>query len=176
MRVRWVGTIALLVAAFGISAAGAQAADPAQQIAALQKIKRSLSPAERKLDSRLAVDLRTKKPTTVDVDIRTRRSGADLVPRLLKLGANVRYVSPRSGAVRASVSSSAIRTIAAWGDVERVDPAAQATTMRIGGKVTTKEERSANAEAARRAAAAVVSQGGGAHRGDTAFSRPRASR
>src|SRR3954465_13821123 len=113
MRVRWAGVIALSIAAFGVCAAEVRAADPAEQIAALQKIKRSLSPAERKLDSRLAVDLRTKKPTTVDVDIRTRRADADLLPRLLKLGANVRYVSPRSGAVRASVSSSAIRTIAA---------------------------------------------------------------
>jgi len=70
MRVRWAGAIAVSVAAFGMSAAGARGADPGEQIAALQKIKRSLSPAERKLDSRLAVDLRTKKVATVDVDIR----------------------------------------------------------------------------------------------------------
>ena len=58
----------------------ANAADPAEQIAELQAIKRSLSPAERKLDSRIAVDLKTAKTrlksglTEVDiVPTRTRR-------------------------------------------------------------------------------------------------------
>ena len=55
MGVRWAGTIAC-DRNIRQSAAGARAADPGEQIAALQKIKRSLSPAERKLDSRLAVD------------------------------------------------------------------------------------------------------------------------
>ena len=48
---------------------GSAGADPGEQIAALQKIKRSLSPAERKLDSRLAVDLRLKSLSTMEVDI-----------------------------------------------------------------------------------------------------------
>jgi subtilisin-like proprotein convertase family protein len=173
MGVRSAAAIAVAIAVFGMSAAPVRAADPGAQIAALQKIKRSLSPAERKLDSKLAVDLRTKKAGTVDVDIRVRRADADLVPRLRKLGANVRYASPHSGAVRAAVPASAVRTIATWGDVERVDPAAQATTMRIGGKPTTKEERGANAEAVRRAAAAVVSEGVAAHGVDTVFARDK---
>src|SRR3954452_20835685 len=173
MGVRSAGAIAVAIAVFGMSAAQARAADPGAQIAALQKIKRSLSPAERKLDSKLAVDLRTKKVSTVDVDIRVRRADADLVPRLRQLGANVRYVSPHSGAIRAAVPASAVRTIATWGEVERVDPAAQATTMRIGGKPTTKEERGANAEAVRRAAAAVVSEGVAAHGVNTAFARDK---
>src|SRR4051812_43233996 len=156
MGVRWAGAIAGAIAGLAFSAPAVRAADPGEQIAALQKIKRSLSPAERKLDSRLAVDLRAKKVTTVEVDIQVSKPDADLVPRLLKLGANVRHVSSRSGAIRATVSSSAIRTIALWREVDRVDPAARATTMRMGGKVTSKEERGQNAEAVRRAAAALV--------------------
>src|SRR3954466_10792444 len=114
MGVRSARAIAMAIAALSMSSAPARAADPGQQIAALQKIKRSLSPAERKLDSKLAVDLWTKKVSTVDVDIRVHRADADLVPRLRKLGANVRYVSPHSGAIRAAVPASAARTIATW--------------------------------------------------------------
>ena len=174
MRVRWAGAIALSIATFGMSAAGARAADPGEQIAALQDLKRSLSPAERKLDSRLAVDLRTKQAArTVEVDISVRAPGADLVPRLLKLRANVRYVSPRSGAIRAAVPSTAIRTVAAWGEVERVDPAADAKTMRMGGTPRTKEERGTAADNARRAAAAIVSEGVAAHGVNTVFERDK---
>src|SRR5215218_488028 len=158
MGVRWAGAIAMAIAGLALSAPAVRAADPGEQIAALQDLKRSLSPAERKLDSRLAVDLRTKRAArTVEVDITVRAPGADLVSRLLKLRANVRYVSPRSGAIRAAVPSTVIRTIAAWGEVERVDPAADAKTMRMGGTPRTKEERGSAADDTRRAAAAIVS-------------------
>src|SRR4051794_33270830 len=118
MGVRWAGAIAVAVIGSAFSAPAVRAADPGEQIAALEKIKRSLSPAERKLDSRLAVDLRTKQVTTVDVDIHVSKPDAGLVERLLELGANVRHVSSRSGAIRATVSSSAIRAIARWGEVD----------------------------------------------------------
>src|SRR5689334_3094593 len=108
MRMRVAGAVALAIGGLGISSPAVRAADPGEQIAALQAIKRNLSPAERKLDSRLAVDLRrTKVRQTVEVDIRVRDAKAELVPRLRALGANVRYVSPNSGAIRAAVASSA---------------------------------------------------------------------
>src|SRR4051794_29277814 len=156
---------AVALAAVGIAAPTARAnSDPGKEIAALQAIKRSLTPGERKLDSRLAVALRERKaaPTT-EVDIRTT---GDIAQRLLKLGANVRYVSPRTGEVRAAVPSAALRTVATWGEVERVDPAAQAMTMRFGGEQTTKEQRAAEAETIRRAAA-VTSEGDRAHGADS---------
>ena len=58
------------------SGAAAQTQDPAKQIEALQKIKRSLSPGERKLDGKLAVKLRQKQlggRTEVDIAVRTAR-------------------------------------------------------------------------------------------------------
>ena len=61
MRVRLAGAIAMTIGGLAMAVPeGARGADPGEQIAALQAIKRSLSPAERKLDSRLAVDLRSK--------------------------------------------------------------------------------------------------------------------
>jgi subtilisin-like proprotein convertase family protein len=175
MRMHVTGAVALAIGGLGLSSPAVRAADPGEQIAALQAIKRNLTPAERKLDSRLAVDLRRSKiRTTVEVDIQVRDAKADLVPRLRALGANVRYVSPNSGAIRAAVASGAIRAIAGWGEVERVDPAALAKTMRMGGKATTKEERGAAASAnARRAAAAVVSEGVAAHGVDTVLQRDK---
>jgi subtilisin-like proprotein convertase family protein len=173
MRVPRAGAIAMAIAGLALSAPAARAADPGQQIAALQKIKRSLSPAERKLDSRLAVDLRGKPAGRVEVDVRLAKPGTDLVPRLARLGATVHDVSTRLGTLRVTVPASAVRTIAGWSEVERVDPAARAMTMRIGGKATTKEERGASGEAVRRAAAAVVSEGVAAHGVNTVFARDR---
>ena len=119
------------------------------------------------------MSLRQGTLSTTDVDIKVRRPDADLVDRLRGLGANVRYVSPHSGAVRAAVPAAALRTIATWGDVERVDPAARAITARIGGRVTTKEERAAQAEEL--AAAVVTSEGVRAHAADTARDAHRIS-
>ena len=76
------------------------AAGAKRQIAALQELKRSLSPAERKLDSRLAVTLRRRQPRgaiaapgrrpassvsksgATEVDVRATAVGGDLLDRL----------------------------------------------------------------------------------------------
>src|SRR4051794_9723464 len=99
MRVRWAGTIVLTIGGLALAApAAANAADPGKEIARLQAIKRELTPAERKVDSRLAVDLHQRvKAGTTEVDI-DAAPGTDLVAPLQKLGANVRYASPRTGA------------------------------------------------------------------------------
>ena len=57
---------------------GARAADPGEQIAALQAIKRSLSPAERKLDSRLAVDLAPRPPEAGMTEVDIAPDGPDV--------------------------------------------------------------------------------------------------
>ena len=74
------------------------------------------------------------------------------------VGANVRYVSPRTGAIRARSRRAALRTVAGWGEVARVDPAAQAITTRIRRQDDDQGGAGANAEASARAAA-VVSEG-----------------
>lgn len=141
----------------------AAAGDPAKQIEALQKIKRSLSPGERKLDSRLAVGLRRKQVSgTTEVDIAVAKPDAELAERLSKVGAMVRNVAS-TGEIRAAVPAHALREVATWGVVEKIEPAAQAITARIGGRTLSKEER-----AEITAAAATVSEGVRAHAADTA--------
>src|SRR5690349_10095108 len=106
-----------MAAAIGF-AGTAQAASPpglnarAQaQIAALQRIKESASPAEAKLDSRLLVALRQRASRRATAALPALRTGvkvaragttevsiqapASRVPRLRKLGANVRAVARR---------------------------------------------------------------------------------
>ncbi|WP_443732123.1 S8 family serine peptidase [Solirubrobacter phytolaccae] len=141
------------------------AGDPAKQIEALQKIKRSLSPGERKLDGRLAVELRQGKAGTTEVDITVSKPDEALVARLQQAGATVRHVAS-TGEIRAAVPASALRTVATWGAVERIEPAAQAMTARIGGRTLSKEERAEITAAAR--AAVVTSEGVRAHAADTA--------
>jgi subtilisin-like proprotein convertase family protein len=144
----------------------AAAGDPAKQIEALQQIKRSLSPGERKLESRLAVGLRQKQLVgTTEVDIEVAGPDADLVARLQKVGATVRNVAS-TGEIRAAVPAAALRTVATWGAVEKIEPAAQAITARIGGRTLSKEERAEITAAAR--AAVVTSEGVRAHAADTA--------
>jgi hypothetical protein len=109
----------------------------ASQIAALQQVKRSLSPAERKLDSRLVVTLhrqgRTRIPRAVPgarvstngttvVDIRATKAGPDLVKRLARAGARVESASGRT--VRARLPLSVVKTVAGWSAVRRVGVAA----------------------------------------------------
>lgn len=143
---------------------GAAAADPAKQIEALQQIKRSLSPGERKLDSRLAVGLRRQQLSgTTEVDIAVEKPDADLVERLEQVGATVRNVAS-TGEIRAALPASALRTVATWGAVAKIEPAAQAITARIGGRTLSKEERASITAAA----AAFVSEGVRAHAADTA--------
>src|SRR4051794_17967777 len=121
MRVRRGGAIVLTIGGLLLSGEPARAADPGAQIAHLQAIKRGLTPAERKLDSRLAVALhgRVKPGATTEVDIQAAPS-AGLVARLQALGATVRYVSPRTGAIRAALPISTLRTVAGFKQVERV--------------------------------------------------------
>src|SRR3954471_13050360 len=156
------------VAIAGLCAVPAHAKpDPLKQIAELQAIKKDLSPGERKLDSRMAVALRAKQAVPTEVDIAVRDPQADLLARLQKLGANVRYVSPRTGAIRAQVPAAAMRTVAGWKEVSRIDPAGQAITAHIGPITTTEEERAERVGEQLRAAV-VTSEGDRAHAADTA--------
>ena len=117
------GAICLTIAC---AAAPAARADEWDQIAALQRIKASLTPAERKLDSRLAVQLKQGASSgTREVDIR----GDVPVAKLRDLGATIRAASKRS--VRAMVPVSALEQIARWPGVKRVDEAVGAKTAVI---------------------------------------------
>ena len=69
-----------------------------------------------------------------------------------------------TGEIRAAVPASALRTVATWGAVERIEPAAQAMTARYGGRTLSKEERGGD----RHRAAATTSEGVRAHAADTA--------
>ena len=64
-------------------------------------------------------------------------------------GATVRYVAS-TAAIRAAVPATRAATVAAWGAVERIEPAAQAMTARDGGRETDKEERAPRDRAPRR--------------------------
>ena len=91
----------------------------ARQIAELQKLKRSLSPAERKLDSRLAVRLRrhTREGTAL-VDVRARTTGADLLKRLHAAGGRVR--SAKRGIIRVRLPLRSLEDVASWAAVRHV--------------------------------------------------------
>src|SRR3954451_9769515 len=137
MRVMRRGWLLVTTMAFGGLAAAAPAASAAppagfsakaaSQVASLQKLKTSLTPTERKLDSRLAVELRQRsnpavtagmpkldtgvevtKSGAIDVDLAVTRVSDDLVARLQSVGANVRAVSKRLDAIRADVPLSAL--------------------------------------------------------------------
>ena len=160
----------------------ANAADPAEQIAELQAIKRSLSPAERKLDSRIAVDLKTAKTRLksglTEVDIVPTAPDVDLTERLTALGATVRYASPRTGDVRAGVPERKLTTVAGWSDVRRVEAAADFRSAHFRPQRESKAERGARVEAALQNAAALVgvtSEGDRTHAADTARQTSRVS-
>ena len=127
MSLKLAGTVAAMAAIIGLGAQSA-AADTkltnkvARQIAELQKLKRSLSPAERKLDSRLAVRLRRQGAAgSVLVDLRARTTGADLQKRLLAVGGQVR--SAKRGTIRVRLPRRSLKTVASWAAVRRVDEA-----------------------------------------------------
>jgi subtilisin family serine protease len=129
----------------GVASAEAAAslnARAAAQIGALQRIKASLSPAERKLDSRLVVALRERRSASVrqalprlrtnvalpagrrvDVDIRVTSVTRGLEKRLLTVGARVRYASTALNSIRAAVPTSALGRVAGWKDVRHLAPA-----------------------------------------------------
>ena len=131
----------LAVGAAEPAAAGVKLdAKAVKQIAKLQQFKRSLSGAERKLDSRVALRLsgRTVLPHArtgvsvsrgrIDVDVQAREVTDDLLDRLKQAGAVVDYASGRVDSVRASIPLTAVDEVAAWKDVERVDEAVGAQT------------------------------------------------
>src|SRR3954449_4749715 len=156
------GAVGLVLAG---ALAGTARADEWDQIAALQRIKASLTPAERKLDSRLAVQLKQGTASgTREVDIR----GDVPIDKLRDLGATIRAASKRS--VRAAVPVSALERIARWPGVKRVDQSVGAITAVIRppgwtpGK--TKELRRA---------APVISEGDAAHAADIARAQAHVS-
>src|SRR4051812_6269786 len=86
----WLLVTTMAIGGLGVGAPAASAAAPAgfsakatSQIAALQKLKKSLTPTERKLDSRLAVELRqranpaaTARMPKLDTGVEVTKSGA----------------------------------------------------------------------------------------------------
>ncbi len=169
MHKRMAGAVGLVLA---VAPAAPAKADEWSQVAALQRVKASLTPAERKLDSRLAVRLEAPQlavgvsaSPTAEVDI----SGDVPVAKLRALGAHVKAVTKRS--VRADVPVGALEQIARWPEVKRVEEAVGAKTqvIRPPGWMPSKN-------AIRQAAAApVVSEGVAAHAADVARARHHVS-
>ena len=176
MRVRLAGAIVMTIGGLAMAVPdGARGADPGEQIAALQELKRSLTPAERKLDSKLAVDVRTVrgrlKSGLVEVDIVPTDASVELTERLIALGSVVRYASPRTGDVRAGVPERKLTTIAGWSDVKRVDTAADYRTAHYGAQRESKAQSAARVDAALSEVTALVgitSEGDRTHAADTA--------
>lgn len=150
---------------------GDLSAKAAAQIAALQKVKTSLSASERKLDSRLALSLRARadsalrqavpgldtlsatKDTSVAVDITVTQVTDGLLARLRGTGASIVHASATVRSVRAQVPPSALTTVAGWKDVRSVRAASGATTNdQAPGRSSTatepKSARTARVEAA----------------------------
>ncbi|MFD4676771.1 S8 family serine peptidase [Lentzea sp. NPDC058450] len=152
------GTAVLLAALTAVTPASADPVKAAKtitdrtaaQIAALQSIKKSLTPAESKVDSALVVEARkrvsaattsalpqvqtgvavTPKSTTL-VDIRAKQYSEDLVNAVRAAGGQIRAVSPEHRTVRAEIPVAKISEIAARGDVARVEPGSDAMTQDV---------------------------------------------
>ncbi|MEC3979215.1 S8 family peptidase [Amycolatopsis sp. H20-H5] len=169
------------------SASAAEAARTEAGISALQGIKQSLSPAERKQSSQLVVEKRlradrglaAKLPEyksglgvsnagTVSVDI-AATPNSSLSSAIKAAGGTVRYAAP-DGTVRADLPLGAVDKIAARGDVTEVNPAAQAITWREDAPAGAQTTRDAARQqlAAKALAATQVSEGDKAHGADTA--------
>ncbi|WP_086839796.1 S8 family peptidase [Amycolatopsis kentuckyensis] len=180
-------TVGALLLTTGVSAAQPSTVDAAAArteagINALQSIKKSLTPAERKQSSQLVVEKRLRADRSLAAKLPEYRSGVGVsnagtvsvdiaaqgkaVANAVKAaGGAVRYVSP-DGAVRADLPLSALDAIAGRADVAEVKPAAQATTWSEPGN---RDFRQASRNAAAQAAAATqVSEGDKAHGADTA--------
>src|SRR3954447_13698739 len=156
------GAVGLVLAG---ALAGTARADEWDQIAALQRIKASLTPAERKLDSRLAVQIKQGTATgTREVHIR----GEVSVAKLRDLGATIRATGRHS--VRAAVPVSALERIARWPGVKRVDQSVGAITAVIRPPGWTPGKTKAL-----RRAAPVISEGDAAHAADIARAQSRVS-
>ena len=174
------GLMAPLANAAPTTAAGDFSARASAQIAALQQVKSSLSPTERKLDSHLVVELRNRqnkattaatprlstgvavsKAGTTLVTVHAESVGKGLIDRLHTAGAAVRYSSPRTDTVVVDAPLSAMTTIASWQDVSKVSLASGAMTARERGPnsvVATAKTESKEAKAARVAAALTAAQ------------------
>ncbi|MGY6655102.1 S8 family peptidase [Amycolatopsis sp. TRM77291] len=148
-------------------------------ISALQSIKKSLTPAERKQSSQLVVEKRLRADKglagklpeyrtglgvsdagTVAVDI--KGAGPSLVDAVKAAGGTVRYASP-AGAIRADLPLTAVDAIAGRGDVAEVKAASQAMTW---NESAPQDRRQAAAK--KTAAALQVAEGDKAHGNDAA--------
>ncbi|WP_410627754.1 S8 family serine peptidase [Amycolatopsis sp. cmx-8-4] len=176
-------TVGALLLSTGVAVAQPSTVDAATArteagISALQSIKKSLTPAERKQSSQLVVEKRlradhslaAKLPEyrsgvgvsgagTVSVDIATRDQA--VANAVKAAGGTVRYAAP--DAVRAELPLSALDAISGRADVTEVKPAAQATTWSEPGNRDLRQTLAAQA-----AAATQVSEGDKAHGTDTA--------
>ena len=166
----------------------------ANQIAALQDMKKSLSPAEAKVDTQLVLQQRMSankrassavpmlangveqtKGGKVVVDIRGTVTDG-LVKFLTAKGANVQTVSQRYGSIHAEVPLAAVNQIAARKDVTRVEQANGAMTAHDidnNRQPETKEQKRARVERETREAletraGTIDSAGDRAHNADTA--------
>ncbi|WIX84593.1 S8 family serine peptidase [Amycolatopsis sp. DG1A-15b] len=180
-------TVGALLLTTGVSAAQPSVVDAAAArteagISALQSIKKSLSPAERKQSSQLVVEKRLRADRSLAAKLPEYRSGVGVsnagtvsvdiaahgkaVANAVKAaGGTVRYAAP-DGAVRADLPLSALDAIAGRADVAEVKPAAQATTWsEPGNRDFSTARRTAAAQAA---AATQVSEGDKAHGADAA--------
>jgi subtilisin-like proprotein convertase family protein len=171
----------------------------AAQIAALQQIKTSTSGAEAKVDAALVVERRLRadrqaqsalpavttgvkvlEQDTVLVDVRAHKVTDALLAAITRAKGTVRSVSTQGATVRAQVPLSALTTLAAQGDVKRVETASDAQTQRMPAqdaearRAPSKEDTDRDVEArtqrAREAAALAVrtAESDRAHAADTA--------
>ncbi|MFC4857552.1 S8 family serine peptidase [Actinophytocola glycyrrhizae] len=197
----------MLLAVVGLASPAAAAPPPedqkisaeknaANQIAALQNIKKNLTAAETKVDSKLVLAQRMNRSRATSsavplldngvettaagrvlVDIRATVSDG-LLSGLAKAGAGVKSVSQRHGTVRAEVPLSAVNAIAARKDVRMVEEAGDFMTAREVDrndkrKPESKDEKAARIEQNTREAltaraGAIDSEGNRAHNADTA--------
>lgn len=178
-------SVPLAVGALLLSTAvsGAQPSETARTeagISALQSIKKSLSPAERKQSSQLVIEKRLRADKvlagllpdyrtglgvsnagTVAVDIKGAATKS-LLQAVKAAGGTVRYSSP-AGAIRADLPLNAVDVIAGRGDVAEIKAASQAMTWNESAPQDRKQVNAANA-----VAALQVAEGDKAHGADTA--------
>ena len=149
IRTLRLSVLAAVVVILSLSlSAAAQSISPAvsAQIAAIQQVKRNLTPAQKKMDSGLAfasVGLKTPVATSsiaalmpklattrngkVDVVIKGQVSPA-LLQAIQKAGGDVVYQSSRFNSIRAALPMASVDSIAARSDVTRVGRAPLART------------------------------------------------
>ncbi|TWP47323.1 S8 family serine peptidase [Lentzea tibetensis] len=125
-------------------------AKTAAQIAALQDIKKHLTPAESKVASSLVVEQkrRTQMGTmsalpsvqtgvavsgqgTTLVDIRAKQYSDDLVNAVRSAGGQIRALSPEHRTIRAEMPLDQVSALAGRADVKRVESASEAMTSKV---------------------------------------------